>query len=128
MWETEIKREEWQREIDEWKENREEVAETEERHTGIYVDAHSYLVPEHTAPVPILVLNLPVAVPSCAFSGPVLAFSWEPRQLLYAGVPTISAAQSCLFQVACDHRVGGFNRKRCIGCSPSEPNICGSYF
>lgn len=72
---------------------------------------------EYTTPFPILALNLPVAMPSRAFSDPVLSLGLEPEQLLYADVPTIAAAHSYLVEVAFDHRVGGFNRKRCMGCS-----------
>lgn len=70
---TDMQREEWQRERDEWKENRAVVAVIEERHIGIYVDAQSHSASsradcmlECTTPFPILALNLPVALASCS--------------------------------------------------------------
>lgn len=97
---------------------------TEERHIGTYVDAHSDSVSsradcmlEYTTPYPILALNLPVAMPSHAFSLPVLSQGLEPEQLLYADVPLATAAHFYLFKVALDQKVVGLNSKRCIGCS-----------
>lgn len=96
---------------------------TEERHIGTYVDAHSDSVSsgedcmlEYTTPFPILAMNLPVAMPSHAFSLPVLSLGSEPEQLRYADGPLATATHFYWFKVALDQKVG-LNSKRCIGCS-----------
>lgn len=120
--ETELLREEQQKEIDEWRENRTEVSVIEEGHIGIYLDAHTHTVSsrsdcmlEFTTTFPVLDVNLPVAIPPRAFSVPVLSLGLEPEQLLYDDVLTTTAEHSYLIEVASDHEVGGFNRKRCMG-------------
>lgn len=90
----------------------------------MYLDAHTHSVSsrsdrllEFTIPYPVLDLNPPVAIPSHTFTVSVLSLGLEPEQLLYEDVPTDTTAHSYLIEVACDHKVGGFNKKTCMGCS-----------
>ncbi|TSO37045.1 MHC class II regulatory factor RFX1 [Bagarius yarrelli] len=109
MRKAEIQREEWQEEKDEWTENRAEVEVNEERDIGAYMDAFAYsfssrahCMLEHTTSFPAVILNVPVALPSCAV--PVYALGWKPEQLLYTDVSTTIAEHSNIFEVVADHR------------------------
>lgn len=118
MRETDIQREEWQRQIDTWKESRAEGAVIEEIHAGKYVDAHAHLVSsrpdcmmKNITLCPILTLRQPVAMPVCVFLVPVRALAWKPEQLFYTDSSTAIAAYSQQSEVPPDHEVGRFTRK-----------------
>lgn len=115
------------------KENRADVGVIEERHLGASVVANTPSVSsrevfmlEYPRTFPNLAVYLPVALPSCAFSVPVLALGCEPERALYTYNLTAAAVHPSLFDVFSDHRVGACNRKRCNGCCFSESSICGS--
>ncbi|KAM9457142.1 MHC class II regulatory factor RFX1a isoform 4-T7 [Clarias gariepinus] len=110
MRETDIQREEWQRQIDTWKESRAEGAVIEETHAGKYVDAHAHLVSsrpdcmmKNITLCPILTLRQPVAMPVCVFLVPVRALAWKPEQLFYTDSSTAIAAYSQQSEVPPDH-------------------------